>query len=106
MNRRLIVLLTVLIAFTAFSTGVTLEHGYWGFLSLALSDAWGAQIFLDLVIAVTLFSMWMKRDSREQGIAFWPYLVGLVFLGSISALTYLVHREWKLGRAAVTAAAA
>ena len=102
-NRRLVQLAVILAAFTVFSTHVTLQEGYWGFMTLALSDLWGGQIFLDLVIALTLFSMWMKRDARQRGLPWLPYLIALPFTGSISALAYLIHREWAAGRAPITA---
>lgn len=35
---RLIALILVLAAFTSYSMWVTLERGYWGFLTLALND--------------------------------------------------------------------
>ncbi len=84
--------LTVLLAFTAFSSWVVVERGYFGFLTLARDDAWGLQVLLDLVIACVLYARWMIRDARERGLPSAPYLVLMVFLGSIGALAYLVHR--------------
>lgn len=90
---RLIPLLAVLAAFTAYSLWVSFGHGYTGFIELALAEAWGMQMFLDLVIALVLFLVWMVPDGRARRIPTWPYVVATFALGSIGALGYLVHRE-------------
>ena len=100
---RLWILLAVLVAFTVFSTVVTVEHGYFGFLGVAAGSDWGLQVFLDLSIAIALFSVWMSKDARVHGIARLPYFIGLLTLGSISALAYLLHRELKQRSTTTTA---
>lgn len=92
MKARLLILGFVLLAFGVFSTFVVVNHGYTGFIELALSSQWGMQVFLDLVIALVLFSSWMIPDAKRRGISPWPYFVGILALGSIGALAYLVHR--------------
>lgn len=82
----------VLVGFTIFSVEVTLEQGYWGFVTLARREPWGMQILIDLSIALFLVGGWIRRDARERGLPWVPYLVALPFLGSIGALAYLVHR--------------
>jgi hypothetical protein len=94
---RLVFYAAVLLAFTAWSTTITVEHGYFGFLRLALSDPWGGQIFVDLCIALSLVVGWLRRDARRTGISPWLYYGLTVALGSIGPLAYLVHREWKAG---------
>jgi hypothetical protein len=89
------ILVVVLIAFSVFSVVVTVEHGYTGFLTLAGREPWALQMLLDLVIALSLFSSWMKRDARERGLPFVPYVAAIIALGSIGALAYLLHRELK-----------
>lgn len=90
---RLLSLLAVFVAFTAYSVWVVLGHGYTGFIELALAESWGMQMLVDLGIALVLFTFWMVPDGRARGIPTWPYLLGIVTLGSIGALGYLVHRE-------------
>ena len=68
MNRRLAILLAILVVFTVYSVGVVAAEGYTGFIPLALSEAWAGQILVDLVIALGLFLTWMRRDARERGI--------------------------------------
>ncbi len=99
MKARLFLLVFVLIAFTAYSTVVVAQQGYFGFLELALSDAWGGQVFLDLVIALTLFFSWMLGDARAHDISPWPYAVLIFTLGSIGALGYMIHRTTRQLRA-------
>ncbi|AKU98308.1 hypothetical protein AKJ09_04972 [Labilithrix luteola] len=83
----------VLVPFFGYSSWVIVHHGYFGFLTLAYREPWAMQMLLDLVIALTLVASWMRRDARERAIRVTPYIVLLPFVGSISALAYLVHRS-------------
>ncbi len=94
----LAVLGLVLVAFTAFSTVVSLEHGYWGFLDVPAAGGWGLQVFGDLIIALLLLSRHMAGAAKEAGVPVWPYLLSLPFLGSIGALVFYLHVELKRGR--------
>jgi len=84
----------VLAGFGAFSVWVVASQGYFGFLALAGREPWALQILLDLVIAASFASGWMIADARRRRIAFWPYLVVTVFLGSIGILAYCVRRAF------------
>ena len=95
--------LLVLVPFTAYSLVVIARQGYFGFLTLAAREPWGMQMLLDLSIALFLIGTAIRRDARERGIPALPYLVALPFLGSISALAYLVHRSARSGRGAPAA---
>ena len=85
----------VLVAFTLYSSLVALDHGYFGFLTVAWREPWAMQMLLDLFVALGCFSVWMRKDARERGLPYLPYLLALPFLGSIGALGYLVHRSVK-----------
>jgi len=98
MRSQLAMLLTVSIAFTLYTAGVVADHGYTGFLTLAWSEPWGGQMFVDLVIALSLFLSWMLRDARAEQITPWPYVALILTAGSIGALAYLVHRSAKAWR--------
>jgi hypothetical protein len=87
--------LLVLLPFSAYSMFVVVEHGFTGFITLALREPWGMQMFLDLYIALFLVGGWIRRDARERGLPALPYLVALPFVGSVGALGYLVHRSLK-----------
>jgi hypothetical protein len=93
MKIRLAVLCLVLATFGAYSVHVVATHGYFGFLTLAAREPWALQMLLDVFISVGLFTCWMIPDARRRGIAWWPYLVACIGLGSIGALAYLVRRS-------------
>ncbi len=95
MKLRLFLLIAVLAAFSVFTAEVVVEHGYLGFIELAMAGGWGAQVFLDLCIALLLFVGWMLRDARSHGIVTWPYVIAIFTTGSIGALAYLIHRTVK-----------
>jgi len=84
-----------LVVFTAFSVWLIADQGYFGFITLAMREPWGLQVLLDLGIALFLLSPTIVRDARENGIPAWPFLVAMVFLGSIGALEYFAFREAK-----------
>ena len=52
MKTRLFLLSSVLIVFTVYTAAIVNGHGYFGFLELAWTDAWGGQMFVDLCIAL------------------------------------------------------
>ena len=95
MKLRLFSVAAVFAAFTIYTTIVVLNHGYTGFLELALTGGWGAQVFVDLIIALILFAIWMVPDAREHSIPAWPYFLAILTTGSVGALAYLVHRTAK-----------
>jgi len=83
----------VLLAFTLYTGVIVAHHGYTGFLVLAMEEPWGGQMFIDLVIALVLFAVWMRADAIREQLPFWPYFVAILATGSIGALAYLVHRS-------------
>ncbi len=99
MNFRLVLLATVLVAFTVFSAYVTVQKGYFGFLTLAWNEPWGMQILLDLTIALVLLTGPLLEKGRKAGVSAWPWIVGILPLGSISALAFLVRVELAAKRA-------
>jgi len=95
MKLRLFSVIAVFAAFSIYTVIVIMNHGYTGFLELALTGGWGAQVFIDLCIALILFTLWMVPDAREHGIPAWPYFLAILTTGSVGALAYLVHRTAK-----------
>lgn len=85
--------LLVLLPFTAWSSLIIFEHGYFGFITVALHEPWAMQMLLDLSISLVLVGGWMIKDARRYDINPLPFLVLLPFLGSIGALGYLVRRS-------------
>jgi len=95
MKLRLFSVVAVFAAFSIYTAIVIVNHGYTGFIELAMTGGWGAQVFIDLCIALTLFMIWLVPDAREHGIPAVPYIIGILTTGSVAALAYLVHRTAK-----------
>ncbi len=96
----------VLFPFSAWSTMIAVQQGYFGFLHAAGREPWAMQMLFDLSIALFLVSSWMRRDARERGLPFLPYAVATVLLGSIGPLAYLVHRALRAAGAEQTTVSA
>ena len=92
MSWKKIALLVVLADFTAYTVYAIAQQGYSAFFDLFLGTPIGIQVFADLVIALSLFAIWMFEDARKHGISAVPYLLLMLCLGSIGALAYLVRR--------------
>jgi hypothetical protein len=86
------VLTLSLIAFGALSAIALWQHGYWGIIEPHFQSFAAAQVFADLVIALSLFLVWMWRDARATGRNPWLWLVLTLVTGSIAALLYLLRR--------------
>jgi MFS superfamily sulfate permease-like transporter len=86
-------LLITLTAFSALTALALLQHGYWGIVAPHFRSLGGAQVFVDLVIALSLFLVWMWRDARASGRNPWPWLALTLATGSIGALLYLLGRK-------------
>lgn len=86
-------ILLVAVLFTAYSTMVAVDHGYTGFISLALREPWGMQILVDLLISLTMVTSLLVIDARRRKQAAWPWVLATVLLGSVGPLWYLVLRK-------------
>lgn len=93
MNAKQMTLTAVLVAFLGLTAHALYYHGLVALFAYHFANTMGMQVFFDLVIALTLFLVWMVRDARQQGIAAPPYVAATLGLGSIGALLYLLHRE-------------
>lgn len=102
MSGRFLVLLMVIAAFGVLSALALADVGYFGILEPHFKSWGGAQVFVDLVIALTLVMIWMVRDARTSGINPWPFVAVTLVLGSFGPLAYLALRELRApSRAAV-----
>jgi hypothetical protein len=91
MQRALIVI--VLAPFAALSGAALWYHGYWGIIEPTFRSFAAAQVFADLVIALTLVMVWMWRDARAQGRNPWPWILATLAAGSFGPLGYLITRR-------------
>lgn len=87
----------VAILFTAYSTVVTIEHGYTGFLEVAWREPWAMQMLIDLTLSLTIVCSLLVVDARRRKRAAWPWLVGTLLLGSVAPLWYLALRKPQAG---------
>jgi len=84
----------VLVLFGALSAIALQQHGFWGILQPHFQSTGGAQVFADLVIALSLAMVWIWRDARATGRNPWPWLAATLALGSFGPLVYLLtHRD-------------
>jgi hypothetical protein len=88
MQRSLLVV--TLILFGALTVAALWQHGYWGILAPHFESFGGAQVFVDLVIALVLILVWMWRDAKATGRNPWPWIIATLILGSFGPLAYLL----------------
>ncbi len=93
MSVRLIVLVAVIGGFSLLTAFALLDVGYFGIFKPHLLSWGGAQVFVDLVIALMLACIWMVNDARERGMSAWPFIAITLLAGSFGPLLYLVARE-------------
>jgi hypothetical protein len=91
-----IVLTTTLSAFLTLTAVALWQQGYWGIIAPHFQSSGGAQVFVDLVIALSLFLVWMWRDAKATGRNPWPWLALTLVAGSIGPLIYLLARKTKV----------
>ena len=93
MNWKQIGLSLVRADFAALNAYVVYHYGYVGFFALVLANAATTAALVDLVIALSLVSVWMWQDARDRGWSALPYLVLTLVFGSVGPLVYLIRRE-------------
>ena len=93
---RVLLLIVALVSFTGWSVWWIHDEGLIGLFHLLRDSDWGAQIFVDLGITLTVAWSLMAADARRHGLRLWPWLIATPFLGSIAVLAYLTRRELHL----------
>lgn len=87
---RRIVLAVGLIAFLTLTAVAVLQHGYIGIFAHQFQNSAGIQVLADLVIALTLFLVWLWQDAKAAGRNPWPWVLLTLVTGSIGALVYVL----------------
>jgi hypothetical protein len=87
------ILVAVLIAFGVLSGLALYHHGYWGIIAPHFRTLAAAQVFCDLVIALSLVLVWMVRDLRAAGKSSTPWIAATLLTGSFAPLIYLLVRR-------------
>ena len=88
-----VVILFVLIMFSALSGLALWHHGFLGIFLPPFQSLYAGQIFADLFIALSLVMIWMWRDAKNTGRNPWPWIVATLAFGSFSPLIYLLSRK-------------
>ena len=87
----------VLVLFLAMTGVVLYEHGYLGFFAIASSNSATQLMMFDLVISLTLVTLWMVQDAEAKGKAVVPFILITLFFGAAGPLLYLItHSEGKI----------
>ncbi len=92
MNTKQLGLSVVLFDFLALTAYAVYQYGYLGFFELVTANVATAAAFADLLIALSLITVWMVRDARARGVSPLPYVLLTLALGSAGPLAYLIHR--------------
>jgi hypothetical protein len=93
MNAKQIGLAIPFIGFAGLSAYTVSRYGYWGFFDAAVfANLATVTASIDLVIALSLVTVWMWYDSRERGVSPLPYIVLTLTFGSVGPLLYLIRR--------------
>ena len=83
----------VLAGFLALTGVVLAEVGYLGFFEVIGAHPATRLLSWDLVICLTLISIWMYRDARARGSNAIPYIVVAALFGAAGPLAYLIGRK-------------
>ena len=93
MNTRIVLILLLLLPFSALTLHALLQVGYIGIFESVMVNAGSWQVLVDLVIACLLISVWMIADARARGATVWPFILLTLTGGSFGPLLYLLWRE-------------
>jgi hypothetical protein len=86
-------LLAVLVPFGALTVVALGSDGIGGFVD-AITFNWSSlQIYVDLVIAIVVISVWIHRDAGARGRNPWPWIVASFIVGMFGPLAYLLTRR-------------
>lgn len=89
-SMRRIILTISLVAFLALTAVAVSQHGYLGIFEQQFHNFAGIQVLVDLVIALSIFLVWMWNDAKSAQRNPFPWIVLILTTGSIGALIYLL----------------
>jgi RsiW-degrading membrane proteinase PrsW (M82 family) len=91
MSRILIIITLILFGIL---TGIAVWHdGIIGIFESIFHSFGSVQIYVDLVIALTLIMVWMWHDANATGRNPWPWIIATLLVGAFSPLMYLLTRK-------------
>ncbi|MFH7242268.1 MAG: DUF2834 domain-containing protein [Spirulina sp.] len=86
-------LVVALISLGGISAVALWQYGYLGIFATEFQSTAGMQVLADLVIALSLFLVWMWRDAKATGRNPWPWLIMTLTMGSFGPLFYLLTQK-------------
>lgn len=89
--RIVIILAIVVLAYLTLTASI--QFGLLGFFQQALQNSATTQIFIDLIISISLILVWMWFDSKKHNRRFLPWLFISLAIGSFGPLFYLLLRK-------------
>lgn len=92
MNWKQLGLGMVLADFAALTAYAVYQYGMVGVFEAVLANVATVTLFVDLVIALGLVTVWMWQDARDRGVSVLPYLILTAAFGSVGPLLYLFRR--------------
>ena len=95
MNVKQVGLGSVLLGFSILTAYALYLYGYVGFFREVTSNAASLTLLVDLVISLTIISVYMGNDAYEHRISVLPYLLLTLAFGSVGPLLYLIRRLGK-----------
>ena len=84
------ILIIILAAFLGLSGMALFHHGYLGIITLHFQTYGGAQVLTDLVIALSLFLVWLWKDAKVSRRNPYPWIIFTLATGSIGAILYVI----------------
>lgn len=88
-----VVLVLVLIPFSALSAAALWQVGYLDLFTQQFANYGLQQILADLIIAVFLCMYWMWHDAKKSRRNPWPWMLLSLLAGSFGPLLYLITRK-------------
>ena len=101
-----VVLALVFADFAFLTVRALLAFGYMGVIEAFLTNAATQLLSADLIISLSLVSIWMFKDARGKGRNVWPYLLTTLVFGSAGPLAYLLVGAFQSQPRRVTESAA
>lgn len=86
--------------FAAWSVFAVVTEGPLGFWTEHVRNAWGNQIWMDLVLAVGMALIWLVPTARAVGVRPLPWVVFILATGSIGLCAFAARVLYLQGRAA------
>lgn len=93
MNTVILASRILLLPFVAFSLYAVWQMGIVGFFDYLFSNPAGWQVWVDLVIALSIILTFIYQDAAKQGRRFYPWLLLTLMTGSISPMLYFATRK-------------